>query len=292
MAVANDGEAGIGYAHVFPRLEVVLAKGGISVRQAVGDAFAFWRTSWRQAAVPLTVAAVAATGQVLAPAGPMAMVAYVVYIAAAVMAEGALFRLSLAGHTARPLGDPGPGGVQWGGVEWRLLGVMALMYLLFLVAAVVTVFVLVVVAVGFIGPEAAQLESPEAMAAALGGAGQGVLTVLIVAALAGLVWVGVRLSLALPATAAEGRVRLLSTWPMTRGAVLPIIIASILIVLPLVVVSLLAGVFDGMDGDTENGAFATAIATAIGVFFYLPISVGLLTHFYLRLRPAPPEGEF
>lgn len=291
MAVAGGREAGLSLAQVVGLSEAVLADGRISVREAVGEGFAFWRSSWRQAAVPLAaVALLAVVSQGLAQ--PISIIADLANLAMVVVVQGALYRLALAGKTEPPLDAPGPLGLQWRRLEWRILGLILLVDLLLLAGAVVVFFVLATVAVGFIGPDAANMTTPEQMAAALGPTGQGVLGALLLAAAIGFIWLMTRLTMAMPATVAEGRIRLFSTWRLTRGHVLPLLGALLLIALPLGVISLLAGMIDAADGDLLNTRWASIVGNAVGLIFYIPISVGLFSHLYLRLRPEGPAAEF
>jgi hypothetical protein len=132
------------------------------------------------------------------------------------------------------------------------------------------------------------MATPQDMAAALSPSGRGVLVVLLALVLGFLVWLALRLSLAAPATAAEGRVRLFSTWRLTRGRVLLLGAAAVLIYLPLAVLGLLAALVDAAGGKA-GGGWASVVSTAVGLFFYIPISVGLLSHLYLRLRERADE---
>jgi hypothetical protein len=80
----------------------------------------------------------------------------------------------------------------------------------------------------------------------------------------------VRLSLAEAATAARGRAQVLSTWPLTRGRILRLLVANIVIATPIV-----AAAFCPVAG--WPGAVARGVAFG---GLWLPLGVGLMAYAY------------
>ncbi len=270
----------------------------VSVTEGAGAAFSFLKRSWRRAAGALTLAGLlngAAAFSFLNRDFARACGLFVACLLASIMAQGALFRF--AGGANRP-GDQGssigPGGFQWGAVEGRLLAVVLLRGLLF---GLLGALFLTVVAAIYVGMAAAEAAPGFAVAAqsgwrpTLGLLGWAVVAGAGLAGLAGLGWIALRLYLAFPATVALGRVQLLSTWVLTRGRVLPILGALILIALPSLGVILAARfgrglLASGAWGDRRLIAGICSLITGLGHNFLIaPLSVGLMTHLYNRLGP-------
>lgn len=264
-----------------------MAEGRFSVREAVAEGFDFWRRDGRKAIGPLAVSAaglvaISVGGDAATLAGGLGL-----YGLGALMAQGALYRLALDG--AEPASRNGPLGFQWRGLETRLLAIILLTLFLLMVVAFVAAFILATLLVGFVGGEAAaSAPTPEALLASLSGTGRFIFNAAAVVMVLILVAIGTRLALAAPATAAEGRVRFLSSAGLTRGLVLRILAAMVVINLPVFILQSLAAVFGGLTHNPANGAVAQMIVSVIAVFFYVPISVGMLAHIYRRLTAGAP----
>lgn len=253
-----------------------------SVREAVAEGFDFWRRHGRKAVGPLAVSAAGLGAIGVGHDAATLAVGLGLYGLGALMAQGSLYRLALDG--AEPASRNGPLGFQWRGLETRLLAVTLLTLFLLAVVAFVAAFVLAALLIGFVGGEtAATATSPEALRASLTGVGDFLFNAAAVTMVLVMVAIGTRLALAAPATAAEGRVRFLSSAGLTRGLVLRILAATVVINLPVFVLQALAAVFGGLTHSPANGAVAQMIVSVIAVFFYVPISVGMLSHIYRRL---------
>jgi hypothetical protein len=134
---------------------------------------------------------------------------------------GAIYRAVL-----RP-GDGGPSYVRFGGDELQLAGTMLLLGLLLVGLTFVLALGLTLVGA--------------ALGAAGGGGGAGAIALLLpLLLLVLLVFFGVRLSFALPATFAEGRIRVFDTWRLTKGRFWPLLGMYVLAAILALVIYLLA----------------------------------------------------
>jgi len=270
----------------------------ISVMEAAGAAFGFLKRSWSRTAGALALAGLlggAAAFTFLDRDFTRAFGLLAAYLLAAVMALGALFRLAPG---ERPSGDltssVGLGGFQWGAIEGRLLAVVLLRAALF---GLLWALFLTVLAAIYVGMAAAEAAPGFAVAAearwrpALDPLGWTVVAGVGLAGAAGLGWIALRLCLAFPATVAAGRVQLLSTWVLTRGGVLAILAATILVVLPDLGVTLAVQIARSLlisNALADHRLIAGIFGLIAGLghsFLILPPSVGLMTYLYDRLGP-------
>lgn len=261
-----------------------MSQARFSVQMAVSEGFDFWRANVLKAAGPLLIAAVAALTAAVAPF-KIAAVASAINFIALIVAQGALFRIALASVGAESADRNGPFGLQWRGLETRLLGQTLLLVLLLFVIAVVATFVLAIVVLGFVGGEAAvNATSPEALMASLSPTARFVFNLGLTLCLLGLLILVLRLTMAAPATAAENRIRMLGTLGMTRGSVLRLLAAVVVVNLPVFVMQGLALGFTQLTHSPSTDHWAEGVAAAMSTFFYIPISVGMTSYVYQRLR--------
>lgn len=262
-----------------------MSQARFSVRTAVAEGFEFWRANVLKAIGPLVLAA---GGLVLflTATTPAAMVAgAALYSLAGLVAQAALYRISLADAGAEAPSRNGPSGLQWRMLETRFVGVSLLAGALIGVLALIAAFMVSTLLVGLIGvPAATAATSAEMLLAHLTPTGGLIFNLAALAALVGLMVLSARLSMALPATAAEGRVRVLSSLALTRGTVLPILGATLLINLPIIVMQSLAGLFGGVMQGADATRWTQLIVGIVSTFFYVPISVGMTSYIYRRLR--------
>ena len=199
---------------------------------------------------------------------------------AGVMAQGALYRAALA----RP--GIGPGGLQWRGPEWRRLaaGLLTAAFLAVLVLLALTAVICAAYAVASTG-SGFNYAVPDAWSGAVDWRGHLVVDAVALAAAAGIVWAMARISLAAATSVAGGRVRVLSTWAMTRRSALPVLLgwtASIAVFLTLT--CLLAPLSRSA---TAPVAFVADLALGVGVGgLWLPMSVGLMAYLYRCVAPS------
>ena len=212
---------------------------------------------------------------------------------------GAVFRLAFADrHPADPGFALGHAGLQWGGIEWRLLGAGVLLTLFLAIIAVLGMVLVSAVALGIIMNHggATPPTTPQAVLAALGPNGQTVVSVIFFLVLLALLYCYVRLSLALAATVDTGKVSVLASWSLTKAQGWRILGALILVQLPLMLIeSLIAAASDGAGPGTGAPMSAEAAmlsALAIGAIFgcvIAPLSAGVLAYYY-RHPSGPPLG--
>lgn len=190
-------------------------------------------------------------------------------LAAVVIAQGALFRHAF-GRAA------GLRGLRWGRDEWRLLGAHLMVLGLFLLIGSILMIVVGAIALGVARAGAPQLDvgSAQAWKDALAHAGPAgfVAGAAPLAALAILIWLGLRLSFTAPATVAESGVRVLSVFPLTKGKV-PILLVPGVLGAPMVV-NLIHGLAP------PPGAAFTAGAAVLTYFLLAPAWSGALAHLY------------
>ncbi len=263
----------------------------LNIGEAVGEAVRFWSRSWRHAAGALGVAALALIVYSVSTAPHIMGVAYGVYVVATLMAQGALFRVAFADRLGPP---PTPkaaplAGLQWGPMEGRLAVTLILMAILFAIVVAVGLILLAAIIVGFAsrnGP--LNTASPEAIVQAMGPGGSAAMSFVLVIAAFLFAWMSIRLSLALPATAAEGKVRLISTWDLTKGNAFRIFVAYLVVSAPVLLVTVIAAlVAEGRPDPASSRIWLNAAGSAVAVVFYLPITVGLIAFIYRRLAPNP-----
>ena len=253
---------------------------------ALGAGFAFWRRAFPRvwgALLLLTVISLAGVAEAAnGVSAGWVLLTSVAELAATVVACGALFRLALSSESDRA-SPPGPVGLQWTRVEWRIAGAYALTFFLILLIALAVVFViLLLIAILYIGmgagavPAKGFLASPAGQATLWLGATGGLL----------LLWVLVRLSLSVPATVDRGTVQVFSTWPLTRGRTLALLAIAILLGMPIFLrLGLPMLIPDGIAQILDDGAASVALrclACLLGGLVQLPILAGALSFIYRR----------
>jgi hypothetical protein len=264
-----------------------LANSRVSIREMLSHAFAFWRGSHRRVFGVLAACAVATLVSTAFTAGFPQLITNMIYIGISLMAQGALFRLAIAEMSGSAPEPVGPSGFQWRGVEWRLVGLTLRLYLLIVAVVVVVVFLLAAALGPTVNEAALSGMTPEEFVATLTPEQRRVIAIGFAAVAALLTWVSARLSLALPMSAHGPRIQLFASWPLTRGTAWPIILGSALLIAPIFLLVAIAGAI--WADQPATAAWAVGLVVAIGQFFYLPLSVGMLTWLYLQLRPSAKD---
>lgn len=262
-----------------------MSQARFSVRTAVAEGFEFWRANVLRAIGPLVLASVGLVVLLTAKALPLVAIGFAVYVLAGLMAQGALYRISLADAGAESPDHNGPFGLQWRALEGRLV-IVGLLATVFLgIVVVVAVFMVSALLVGLVGvQETTAATTPEMLLASLTPTGAFLFNAAALIAVAGLLALNARLSMAVPATAAENRVRFLSSLRLTRGALLRILAATIVINLPIIIMQSLAGLFGKAMHGPDAVALTQLVVGIVSTFFYVPISVGMTSYIYRRLR--------
>lgn len=270
---------------------------GVSVGGAVGYALsllaAHWRAVWGVLALNALAATVLYAGQ-FSRNGSLMLAGAAGGLIAGLMLQGALFRLAFAdGHPRDPEFSPGQLGLQWRRLETRmllagLLAVIALLLVAFLLAlAIVAVLFGVLTSQGI--DAAAALRMP-ADPADLDPARHWPLLMAQAALAVPLVYLALRLSLIMPATLDRKSLQVFRTWKWTRGQVLRILAAGLLLQLPFLFLSTLALAPMGPAGSESGGpAGALGAALLLGVpagAVLTPLMAGMTAYFYRQLAPA------
>ncbi len=248
---------------------------------ALRSAASFLGLAWRRAWLAMVLTAAASEAALATRGQPAGGVWLATVAAAVIVASGALWRLGLERS------GTGPGGLQAGRVELRLIAVTGLSVLFLMVLATLALFVLIAFAYaaasagrGFVASDIAT------WAPAVDGRGQVVVTAVAGLCALGLAWASARISLAAPATIVRDRVQVLASWPLTRGQAWRLLTANLIVtVVPaLAIAGLLAIAVDGGIALPARGAAALIFSG-----LWLPSVIGLMTYFYRRLDPAGNE---
>jgi len=206
----------------------------------------------------------------------------VLQLTAACLATGALYRRAFGRAS-------GLKGLRWGREEWHLLAAQLLCAAFLLVVLSVLALVVAAVTLGVARMSLPNFDalSPAGWQDALAASGVAGFVVGLVPllSLAVLVWLAARLSLSGAATVEQGGIRVLSSFPMTRGLAAPILASGFVLALP--VILLAAGL--RFVGDPAEGGLAAAvaiIATAATYFYLAPVWAGALAYIYRQRRPT------
>lgn len=268
----------------------VMADSQVSVGAALSFAWSFWRGHWREIwgalalnglAFTVFFAGVFAYNLNLVAAGGAALMftVYSVY--------GAVIRLAFAAdHPDDPEYRLGAQGLQWRRMELRMLGANLLVTFFMLVLGLLLVVCLLAPVIAMVmskgGPlptgmtlkDLDRMLGPEGMIALQ----VGELVVRLI-----MIFVLIRLSLYLPASAESGRIAVFKTWKLTRGRFWQIFASTLVITLPTVLILGLGGLpVDGQSaplspGETFlyslvcggwAGAVAAPLCAAIQAYFY------------------------
>jgi hypothetical protein len=285
----------------------------LPVLESVREGFAFVARDWR-AILPIALLAAVAIGglQVFADLARArqdlgtSLLATCAVILVQVVLMAALLRRALSQGEA-------PLAVGFGRDEANLTGVVvSLGFLYFILAVFALLFTsmcLGVLAVGAkLDPDALQGLPPEEQvrqfAAALGSDGLLVLVVLVIAFAGLFLWIAARVMLSHPATVAEGRMFVFSTWAWTKGNDLRLVACLLLLVLAGLMLALIALAPFGVALDMAFGKGAQVnpsspahwILSVLGGFANVMLSTapyaGMAAFLYRGLRPAiaPPTA--
>jgi hypothetical protein len=274
---------------------------GAAIRYAWSLLSKNWRAIWGALALNGLAATVWAAGDL--SQNPTLLAAAVPgMLMTTIMAYGAMYRLAFADrHADGALAAPAHHGLQWGAMEWRMLGSLLLTAVFIGFLLILGLVGISIVLAGVLLALGVKPHSGMTMQEVFGPLGlhpQAAPALVLLVLLSIGVYLGVRLSLALPATADQRAVRVLRTWKLTRGKVWPLFAAALLIQLPVFIVGawFAAGVMS-MDGGGPAEAGPTSIliaAIAIGApmgLFVTPMLAGVYAHFYRATAEAPVRRE-
>lgn len=249
---------------------------------AVIAAVRFAPTAWSGAWGALLLTAAAMATAVAAMVGVQGIGLAPLWLFAAyalsLVARGALWRLALQ------RGRPGPGGLQIAAVEMRLAAVSALTCV-FLAILVLLLFV-ALLCFAYAAASAGRGFDPANVASwgkAVDARGRLVVSVATIAGAGAIVLAAIRISLAEAASVAGDKVRVLSTWGLTRGRLMTIGGGNLLFAIP--PAAALLAMRPGMAGNA--GALVWSLLSGVVLAcVWLPLHVGLMAYVYGR-RSAP-----
>ena len=223
-------------------------EGKVPVFESVGAAFTYFKENW-QAWVPAAAVVgliygvamyvwpdlYASQSGAMTESGGVGAGLYLglgIISLATLMFNTGVLRQYLRGEFTQPIG------ITLGLDEFRVLGISLGMMFIFGIVTFFAMFIMMIVIVGGSGIDPAVLESqdPEAVAEALFAGGGGLIAlVALLAFLAAMVWVLVRLTFYQAATVAEQRMMGFSTWKLSKGNFWRILGALCLVMVPVVI---------------------------------------------------------
>ena len=253
--------------------------GSVQVGAAIGESFRFvgeaWRRAWGIMLILVWFSAAVQIIELLRPSwGAVSFFGFIVSIFVTTAATGALYRLRFSSdHPGDDNFAAHPAGVQWGGLEWRILGANVIVAVIVGVLAFI-VFIIWAFILGItVGNSPADVQgiengSESEKLAALGRimlGPAGALTLIIIGpCVLALIYVGIRLSVFAPFAADTRSFDAVKAWTLSRGAVLALLVGSVAIFLLEVVIGAVfggvAGFVAGFTGQVGQGRIWGGVA--------------------------------
>lgn len=270
----------------------------VSVGAALGYAWSLWRSHWRQVwgvlalnALALTVFYAGLFAQdvrlTAAAAAGMLFTVYSVY--------GAVIRLAFAGeHADDPRFQLGTMGLQWRGMELKMLGASLLLAVFVFILSVLLVIAVMAPVIGTVLSKGTALPTPpptaltfEDLEKLFGPTAAEIMRIGILVAQLVIMFVVTRLSLYLVATGESGKVSVLRTWKLTRGHFLQIFATSVVIGLPTVLIMSVASLpLNGQPAPLAPGEIFiySLICGGWAGAAAMPLSAAVQAYFYRNLK--------
>jgi hypothetical protein len=280
----------------------------VPIRESVGAALRYVRENLAFIAVAGATAAGATTliGAFALAAPQLGLVTTLVSSFVQALVYGALVGAALFG--------PGAVRVRWFNDGMRVWAAMAIIgLLLFIVMFVASMTASIILVAGPLGPylqdlQAAGSNNVAVLAVMTRFAENNPLTLLALTIFLGGIWILLtsRFYLAAPATVDRQRILTFETWPWTKGAMLRITAARLLLLIPanlfVGAIGLLVGRLAGMntlDPATISGAAASNpiaylfylfVTSFLSISLYSALEAGLSSYLYRGLKPADEQG--
>jgi hypothetical protein len=267
----------------------------VTIGGALSFAWSLWTENWRAIWGVLAFYALSATilnaGQ-LAKDPRLIVAGCVAALIADFPTNGAIFRLAFAKEAGdRPDFRLGTLGLQWRGMEWRMLAASLLLAVFFILVGLLAAVAVSAVIFGVMMARGVPLTTqidPTKLLPMLGPVGEGAIQLVFFIAVAVMAFLTVRLSLVMVASAVSGRVQVLKSFPLTRGHFWTVFGLRLALWLPAVVLGalLLGGLGEQSQAGLSAGP-AFAIALVMGVFsagVLAPLLAAALAYFYKNLR--------
>jgi hypothetical protein len=277
-----------------------MAEGQISISGALSFAWSLlsqhWRAIWGVLALnalswTVLFAGLFANRPELVTAGSTALLVtkYPLY--------GAIFRLG-AGHEGgdNPDFKLGALGIQWRPMEFRIFIADLLLSILLFVVVLLVMVAMSAILVGVImsqGGVPAQIVKDTDVMRVLGPHGREIVMLEQAVVLLVAMFVTTRLLLAWPASALGGKIAVLRTWRLTRGAFWRILVSYVVVQAPMAFTFGMAAV--ALNGElaafTPAQTFGFALLSGIlAGAASTPLNAGLQVYFYKALGPVPEPG--
>jgi hypothetical protein len=262
-----------------------MSEGSAAIGRTVRAGLAGWSPGVRGCAAALVVGAGLSLLPRFLPPG-LSLLDLPLEYAAATLAYGALYRAGFEGPR-------GWNGLRWGREEWRLLAVQLLIAVIMTVVMAVLFVIIVGVALGVARSTSPDFDATSAQAwrQALSGPGAILAGLVPLASLALLAWIGLRLALAPAATIDRGRIQVLSAFRLTRGAVLTLLAAGLVLVAPAIILAMALGYVRAVVGVSRGAPLAQLLGVGLLFFYLIPVWTAALVDVYSHQTPvAKPPG--
>jgi hypothetical protein len=277
----------------------MMADSQVSVGGALSYAWALlsqnWRAIWGALALNALAWTVVVAGLLATNLG-LLLAGFVGILLTKYPLYGAVVRASSPSPGAPPAAGAGPThlGLQWRMPEFRMLGSDALLWAFQVIMVMLIGVVLLAPVVGVAmsaGVDPSKIKTMQDLFAPIGRHASDLMQAEAFAFWLLLAVIGLRLSLALVASAECGRVVLLSSWALTRGHFWRIAAATFLVSLPLSLALTVTGATAPLgtpQAVTPGEIFTYALLTGVlAGGATTPLLAGVQLYFYRRLGPVP-----
>ena len=284
----------------------------IPIGTAITESLGFVQPGWRRAGAAMGLVGASESlfqglrlNGMLSGFGP-ALLILIVQTLIGTLAIGAFYRMALTpDHGSDYQFRPGPGGLQWGSLEWRVLGANILVGMILGLVALAFFFVWAIGLGVLVAMHAIDIQTLQS-AEATGGQDAtiaafwrlllgptGILSLAILGpGLAVILYLSARLSLYAVRAADTGSFNMGQAWSLTRGATGAIMVTLAIFFVAAMLLGGVAGMIGGilggvahMVGGFGSGRMVASIAgTAIGAALSTPIVAGLVTYVYRTER--------
>jgi hypothetical protein len=279
--------------------------GQVQVGAAIGASFRFigeaWNKAWGIMLVLVWFNAALQIVELLRPTwGAVSFLGLIVSIFVTTAATGALYRLQLAGdHPGDNQFAAHPAGLQWGGLEWRVLGANLMIGVAIGVLVIVAFIIWAIILGVTVGSNPGDMQALQGGSEAekidvfrrimLGPAG--ILTLVIIGPIvAALIYVIVRLSMFALVAADARSFDLVRAWTLARGAMLPLFLGSLVIFMIELIIGAVTGGLAGFTASIigqQGRIWGGVTGQVVGAAINAPLFAGLVLYVYRIQRGDP-----
>jgi hypothetical protein len=278
--------------------------GKVQVGAAIAASFRYigeaWSKAWGVMLILVWFTAMLQAIELLKPGWTLvSFLGFILSLFLTTAATGALYRIRLEGDHPGDRGyAAGGAGIQWGGLEWRVLGANLLVGVIIGVIVFVVFFVWAIALGVAVQGNTAELQALQggsdtdkmaALAHIMLGPGGLVTAIILLPAIAGLVYLGARFLLFTPLAADARAFDLGKAWALAGGAMPALLCGVILIFLVEFVIGGvaggLAGLFATLSGHPgAGGVWGGAVGQVLGAAINVPLFAGLALFVYRAQR--------